>query len=203
MLLRVNLDGTCIEAVPGSDERRAMCTAPATCILGICASDVATSLEPYAPNWPTNVPDVYKPANAGPAVVQVGAGADGLPAADRRPDRAIWSSARKGHHIWIATRMENLRQSGSTTTISSAWRAGPSCLDDGVRLQLRPGRRGFCQLYGLRWLDATGEDHQFLGKPLDVTVTIQFDGRDAETGPASIVIGLDAHLADGTSDCNN
>ncbi len=207
MLLRVNLDGTCIEAVPGGPTSAApMCTAPATCILGICASDVATSLEPYAPNWPTNVPDVCKPANAGPAVVQVGTGqTDYLPRTDGQTVQ-MELGPQGGHHIWIATRMENLRQSGSTTTISSTQPGGTVVPPTTAYVfSFDPGEGGFCQLYGLRYqLDATGEDyHQFLGKPLDVTVTIQDSTGAMGSGTASIVIGSTLICPDGTSDCNN
>jgi hypothetical protein len=206
-LLRVNLDGTCVGSVPGGPPTGApMCAAPMTCIRGACASDVATSLEPYAPDWPTNVPDICKPANAGAAVVQVGTGqTDYLPLTNGQTIQ-MELGPQGGHHIWIATRMENLRQAGSTTTISSTQPGGSvTPPTTSYVFTFDPDEGGFCQLYGLRYqLDATGEDyHLFLGKPLDVTVTIQDSTGAIGSATASIVIGTTLICPDGTSDCNN
>ncbi|MCL2450459.1 MAG: hypothetical protein FWD17_16045, partial [Polyangiaceae bacterium] len=83
-LLRVPLESRCIvypqaprgaSKVPGPLSGPT-CTAPATCIMGICQQpDVPMgALESYAPNWPTNAPDRCKPRGGGPPDLQIGTG---------------------------------------------------------------------------------------------------------------------------------
>jgi hypothetical protein len=96
-----------------------------------------------------------------------------------------------GHHIWVAVRQENLKQSGSTTTITSVQ---PTTNMAGPRLAFvftfQPDQGGFCKLAGLRYqLDIDGADyHQFLGQPLDVTVTIADQAGAMGVGTEHVVI---------------
>jgi hypothetical protein len=183
-LLRIPLEPRCIvypvaprgnSKVPGPLSGPA-CTAPATCIAGTCQSrDVPVSrLEAYAKNWPTNAPDACKPRDGGPAALQVGTGQSYyLPLAK---DQVLQAEAgpQGGHHIWIATRMKNMKQAGTTTKIVGVQP------DTGVKIPpttlvftYAPDEGGYCKLYGIRYqLDNEGIDYkQFLGKPLDVVVT--------------------------------
>jgi hypothetical protein len=183
-LLRVPLEARCIvyptlprgtSKVPGPLSGPT-CTPPGTCIMGTCQlPDVPPSrLEAYAPNWPTNAPDRCKPARGGPPDLQLGTGQSYyLPLAKDQVLQAE-AGAQGGHHIWIATRMKNLKQSGTTTKIVGVQP------DTGVKIPpttlaftYAPDEGGYCKLYGIRYqLDNEGIDYkQFLGKPLDVTVT--------------------------------
>jgi hypothetical protein len=109
-----------------------------------------------------------------------------------------------GHHIWIATRQENLKQAGSTTTITSVQ---PSTGLVGPRtayiFTFQPDEGGFCKLAGLRYqLDQDGTDyHLFLGQPLDVTVTIADSTGATGTGVAHINIAPTILCPSGTSGC--
>jgi hypothetical protein len=184
-LLRVPLEARCIvypvvprgtSKVPGPLSGPT-CTAPFTCIMGACQSSEipAPRLEPYAHNWPTNAPDRCKPRNGGPPDLQVGTGQSYY--VPLQPMQVLQAEAgpQGGHHIWIATRMKNLKQAGTLTKITG--------LQPGTNVPIPPTTLAFtyapdegnyCKLYGIRYqLDNEGIDYkQFLGKPLDVTVTV-------------------------------
>jgi hypothetical protein len=153
------------------------CKAPLTCILGACRSgDVAPqNLETYASNWPTNMPDRCKPARGGAPIVQIGTGqTDYLPLASMQVLQAE-AGPQGGHHIWIATRMKNLKQRLTTTRIEGVQPDTRTTIPPTTFVfTYAPDEGDFCKLYGLRYqLDNGGIDYkQFLGKPLDVVVTV-------------------------------
>jgi hypothetical protein len=192
-LLRIVLQGQCLLALPGGPPGGPTCTAPQTCIGGACQGDAVPpqSLEPDAANWAENAPDVCKPLHAGPPVVQVGVGqTDYLPVTSGQTVQ-MEQGPQGGHHIWVAVRQQNLKQSGSTTTITSVvptiGLAGPKT---SFVFNFDPDEGDFCKLYGLRYqLDVDGTDyHEFLGRPLDVTVTIKDPGGATGTGTAHLNI---------------
>jgi hypothetical protein len=189
-LMRITLQSQCVLALPGGPPAAPTCTTDQTCISGACANDTA-SLEPYSSTWATDAPDICKPANAGPPVVYVGTGQnDYLPLTDGQTVQAELGP-QGGHHIWIATRMHNLRQAGSTTTITAV-QPGTSLTvpPTSFVFTFDPDEGGFCKLYGLRFqLDANGNDYKpLLGKPLDVTVTIK--DRSGTVGSATAHVNL-------------
>ncbi len=184
-LLRVPLESRCIvypptprgqSKVPGPLSGPA-CTAPGTCIMGVCQSpDVpAARLETYAPNWPSNAPDRCKPRNGGPPDLQIGTGQSYyLPLAKSQTLQAE-AGPQGGHHIWIATRMKNLKQAGTTTKIAGVQPdTGTPIPPTTLAFTYSPDEGGYCKLYGIRYqLDNEGIDYkQFLGKPLDIVVTV-------------------------------
>jgi hypothetical protein len=191
MLLRVQLQGDCLLGLPGGPPGAPTCTAPQTCIGGGCKDDHvgAQALEPYAADWATNAPDICKPANAGPPVVQVGTGqTDYQPLTDGQTVQ-MEQGPQGGHHIWIAVRQENLKQTGSTTTITSVQpTTGLKGPETAFVFTFNPDQGGFCKLSGLRYqLDIDGTDyHMFLGQPLDVTVAITDASGATGTGTAHV-----------------
>jgi hypothetical protein len=206
MLLRMMLQGGCLLGLPGGPPGGPMCTAPQTCINRACASDLVApqSLEPYAPGWETNVPDICKPLDAGPPVVQVGTGqTDYLPLVTGQTVQ-MEAGPQGGHHIWIATRQENLKQAGTTTTITSTQ---PGTGIVGPRMSFvfdfEQDQGGFCKLYGLRYqVDVDGADyHQFLGKPLDVTVTLKDTTGTIGVGHATVNIDPTLLCPPGATSC--
>jgi hypothetical protein len=200
-LLRVQLEPRCIvyPATPRGDSKipgplsGPQCVAPATCIAGLCQSRTVPpgALETYAPSWPTNAPDRCKQANAGPPVLQVGTGQSYyLPL---KPLQTLQPEAgpQGGHHIWIATRMKNMKQAGSTTKIvgiqpDTKVAIPPTTL----AFTYAPDEGDFCKLYGIRYqLDNEGIDYkQFLGKPLDVVVTVNDPSGATATETAHVQI---------------
>jgi hypothetical protein len=133
------------------------------------------NLEPYAANWPTNAPDRCKPQHGGAPELFIGTGqTDYLPLAR---DQTLQAEAgpQGGHHVWIATRMKNLKQTLSTTRIEGTEpTTGVTIPPTTFVFTYAPAEGGYCKLYGLRYqLDNGGIDYkQFLGKPLDVKVAV-------------------------------
>ncbi len=176
-LLRILLQGDCLLGLPGGPPGAPMCTLPQTCIGGACQSGAvpAQALEPYVSNWPANAPDICKPIDAGPPIVQVGTGqTDYLPVTSGQTVQ-MEQAARQGYR---RPGLRSARKTGtewSTTTLTSLQ---PSTGVVGPKLAFvftfQQDQGGFCKLAGLRYqLDIDGADyHQFLGQPLDVTVTI-------------------------------
>jgi hypothetical protein len=184
-LLRIPLESRCIvypvtprgaSKVPGPLSGPT-CTAPATCIMGACqSSNVPVGrLESYAKNWPSNAPDRCKPQNGGPPDLQVGTGqAYYLPVTPGQVLQAE-TGPQGGHHVWIATRMKNLKQAGSITKISGLQPGTNTPIPPTtLAFTYAPDEGGYCKLYGIRYqLDNEGIDYkQFLGKPLDISVTV-------------------------------
>jgi len=200
-LLRVPLESRCL-VYPATPRRRGgapgplsgpVCKAPMTCIRGLCQSEVVplASLETYSADWPRNAPDLCKPAHAGPATVQVGTGQTGFTPLAQDQILQAEAGPQGGHHIWIAVRMKNMKQAGSTTQVSAVQPGtGTPIPPSTFAFTFDRDEGGYCKLYGLRYqLDNGGIDYtQFLGKPLDVTTTVLDSVGGTATSTAHIQI---------------
>jgi hypothetical protein len=200
-LLRIPLESRCIvyptvprgaSKIPGPLSGPT-CTAPATCIMGACQSSNVPPpfLETYASNWPTNAPDRCKPRNGGPPDLQVGTGqAYYVPVTPGQVLQAE-TGPQGGHHVWIAARMKNLKQAGSITRISGVQPGTNTPIPPTtLAFTYAPDEGGYCKLYGIRYqLDNEGIDYkQFLGKPLDISVTVTDSGGSKATATSHIQI---------------
>ena len=175
-LLRIVLDPRCVTLDPFAPT----CAAPLTCIAGRCLDGTVSpdQLEPYGDKWPVNAPDVCKPANHGDPHVILGTGqTDFLPITNGQTVQ-LEKGPQGGHHIWIAVRMRNLKQSGSTTTVTA--------IQPGTELTVPPtgviftfdrDEGGYCKQFGITFRLDSPTDlafyKKFLGKPLDVTVEVK------------------------------
>jgi len=183
-LLRVRLEQRCVLA----DSRASgissapRCDAPLTCMGGRCADPTANAadLEPYGPDWPIAGPDICRPANPGPPEVMLGTGQTDYTSLPSGTTLQMELGPQGGHHVWIAARMKNLKQSGSTTTITARQpETGLDAPPTAFVFTFDRDEGGFCKLFGLRFqLDAgavnLGEDYKkWLGKDLDVTVEVR------------------------------
>jgi hypothetical protein len=199
-LLRIPLELPCVVYPPRPNGSKMpgplsgpTCTAPMTCIMGACRSGVVRpdGLEPYAPDWPNNAPDRCKRRNGGSPVLQIGTGqTDYLPLAAGQTLRAE-AGPQGGHHIWIATRMKNLKQRLTTTRIEGFQPETRATIPPSTFVfTYAPDEGDYCKLYGLRYqLDNLGIDYkQFLGKPLDVVVTVVDTAGSTATTTAHIQI---------------
>ena len=204
-LLRVVLEGPCLLGLPGGPPGGPTCFAPTTCIHGDCVDDHVSpdDLEAYATNWPANEPDLCKPPNAGPPIIQVGTGqTDYLPLINGQTIAAE-VGPQGGHHVWIAVRQQNLKMAGSTTTITSVQPdtglVGPKA---SFVFTFNQDEGGFCKLAGLRYqLDIAGADyHLFLGQPLDVTVSVTDVAGATGSGKAHMNIAPALLCPSGASD---
>lgn len=219
-LLRVRLDTRCVY-LPGTNGGPALgvtCAAPLTCIAGGCAPpDVAEAdLEDFVPDWQTAPPpDICRPSKPGPPEVILGTGqTDYAPLTDGQ-ELQLEQGPQGGHHIWMAVRMKNLRQSGSTTTVSSTVVDGPQVLAPlAVVFTFDRDEGNYCKVSGLRYqVDVSGlaadgssipapDYKSFLGKTLTVTAEV-VDSTGARASGSKIVHLKDKILcADGTENCN-
>jgi hypothetical protein len=184
-LLRIPLESRCVvyPTVPRGQSKvpgplsGPTCTAPATCIMGVCQSpDVPSArLESYARNWPTNAPDRCKPRGGGAPDLQLGTGQSYYLPLTAGQTLQAEAGPQGGHHIWIATRMKNMKQAGSTTKITGIQPGtGTTIPPTTLAFTYAPDEGGYCKLFGIRYqLDNEGIDYKpFLGKDLDVVVTI-------------------------------
>jgi len=173
-LLRVRLEASCSSVAPFGAPA---CSAPQTCARDRCVDAFVPpeDLEPWRPAWAVDEPDVCKPAGAGAPEVVVGTGqtdygtlADGETLeAERGPQG--------GHHLWIAVRLRNLKQAGSTVVLTATQPGtGLTVPPTSFVFTLDPDEGGYCKLHGLRYqLDNGGAPiAEFLGKDLDVTVEV-------------------------------
>jgi len=192
LLLRVHVDSRCAVA-PGSSAP--VCDAPETCIGGLCADSAVEPkvLPVYSPSWSTVTNDTCKPAGGGAPTVAVGEGqADYLPTMEL--DLAqVEAGPQGGHHIWVALRMKNLRQSGSITKVSGYF---PD-LDLHVSpfqviFTFDPDEGGYCKLYGLRYqLDQDHDIQDLLGRVLEVTVQVTDKDGDVGVGKRTVTLSKD------------
>jgi hypothetical protein len=209
-LLRVHLDSRCV-VLGNAPPTGVSCAAPLTCIAGSCASpdvDLA-SLEDYEPGWASAPPDICRPAKHGPPEVVIGTGQTAyLPLAEGQ-GLELEKGPQGGHHIWIATRMRNLRQSGSTTAITSRIVDDPMPVPPmAFVFTFERDEGAYCAIWGLRYqVDANAPDlregyKRFLGKRLEVTVEVR-DSTGASARDTRTVQLADKLLCpDGTTACN-
>lgn len=208
-LLRVNLEARCV-SLPGAPGAPA-CSAPQTCVAGRCAASEVTfdQLEDYEPAWASAPPDICRPANRGAPEVILGTGQTDFATLGEGQVLQLEKGPQGGHHIWIAVRMKNLRQSGSTTTISSALEGDPAPVPPMAYVFTFDRDEGaYCKLYGLRYqvdsgaVDLATAYERFLGKRLAVTVEVADTTGARAASTRTIQIADKLLCADGTDACN-
>ena len=213
-LLRMQLESRCMNfSAPGGSPPAPTCAAPQTCSAGRCISDEVAfdQLEDYEPTWATSPPDSCRPAKHGPPELFLGTGqTDFAPVADGQTLQ-LERGPQGGHHVWIATRMKNLRQSGSRTTINAKLVDDPTSPIPAAGYVFTYDRDegNYCKLWGLRFqVDSGATDlgttyKRFLGKKLEVTVEV-IDSTNAKATSTRIIQIADKLLCpDGTTtSCN-
>lgn len=193
-LVHLQLETACITGVPGF--KGPACPPAQSCANARCIDPalLAEDLEAYEPKWASVKSDVCWRPNGGAPIVEAGTGqTDFQPLADGQtlvPERG----PQGGHHLWVAVRMKNLRQSGTTVTLTgeqpgTGLKVPPTSFVFGFE----PATEGFCKLYGLRFqLDNSSVPlERFLGKPLELHVAL----RDANgvTGEAGVRVQVAAN----------
>jgi hypothetical protein len=219
-LLRLRLDARCVvlPGVNGSPAIGLTCAAPTTCATGSCIPiEVGEGdLEEWAADWQNAPPpDICRPAKPGPPEVILGTGqTDYAPLTDGQTLQ-LEQGPQGGHHVWMALRMKNLRQAGSTTTVTSTVVDGPLVLEPlAVVFAFDRDEGGYCKLYGLRYqVDVSGlssdgqsipapDYRSFLGKTMTVTAEV-VDSTGARASASKTIHLADKILcADGTEACN-
>lgn len=187
LLLRLRLEAECM-APPGGD----LCAAPQTCVAGACGDPYLDPrrLEPYTPTWPEDEPDICKPAGAGDAIVVVGKGQGDYLPLDDLEEVQVEAGPQGGHHIWVAIRVKNVRQSGSITEIAG-WvpEIEHTLRPFRVIFTFDPDEGGFCKLAGLRFqVDEAIDIHELLGKIMEVKVTVTDPDGQIGTGKRKVTL---------------
>lgn len=213
-LLRMQLEARCVTfGSPGSGPSAPTCDAPQTCAAGRCISEEVSfdQLEDYEPSWATSPPDFCRPAKHGAPELFLGTGqTDFAPLADGQTLQ-LERGPQGGHHIWIATRMKNLRQSGSRTTINAKIVADPTSpiAPAGYVFTYDRDEGNYCKLWGLRFqldsgaVDLGADYKRFLGKKVEVTVEVIDSTNAKATSTKTIQIADKLLCPDGTTtSCN-
>jgi len=213
-LLRVQLETRCVTfSAPGGGPSAPTCAAPQTCAAGRCVSEevAADQLEDYETTWASSPPDACRPAQHGAPELFLGTGqTDFAPLADGQT-LTLEKGPQGGHHIWIATRMKNLRQSGSRTTLNAKLVGDPTSpiLPAGYVFTYDRDEGSYCKLWGLRFqldsgaTDLGGDYKRFLGKKLEVTVEVIDSTNAKATATKTIQIADKLLCPDGTTtSCN-
>ena len=208
-LLRIVLDQQCVN-IPGS-VKSITCAAPTTCSNGGCiASGVSPDqLEDYEAGWAAAPPDICRPAHHGAPELMMGTGmTDYAPLVDGQVLQ-LEQGPQGGHHIWLATRMKNLRRSGSTTFLSAKLLGdpNPNVTPAAYVFTFDPDEGSYCKLWGLRFqLDADATDFandykRFLGKDVEVTITVTDSTKASASATRRVHIADKLLCADGTDGC--
>ena len=214
-LLRVQLETRCVMlAAPGSMIAPApTCIAPQTCSAGACTSEEVSfdQLEDYEPTWASSPPDICRPANHGAPEVILGTGQTDFTTLADGQTLMMEQGPQGGHHIWMAVRMRNLRQSGSPTTLTAKLVDDPTSpiAPAAYVFTFDRDEGNYCKLFGLRFqLDSGASDlgadyKRFLGKQLAVTVQVTDTTKATATATRTIQIADKLLCSDGTTtSCN-
>lgn len=189
LLLRVDLSSACAGSMAPS------CGSVNTCSDGFCVVSYVSPalLEAYRADWAKGKADVCKPGD-GPPALFVGKGqADYLPTNDYEVAQ-IEAGPQGGHHIWVALRMKNLRQSGSITKLTgNVKELNLDISPFTVIFTFDPDEGGYCKLYGLRFQvdDAVPVD-QVLGKTL--LIKAEVTDKDGDVGTAERWVTLSSNV---------
>jgi len=214
-LLRMQLETRCVTfTAPGSTLAPApTCDAPQTCAFGRCVTEEVSfdQLEDYETGWATSPPDICRPANHGPPEVIIGTGqTDFAPLADGQT-LMLEQGPQGGHHLWIAVRMRNLRQSGSPTTLTAKLVDDPTSpiAPAAYVFTFDRDEGNYCKLFGLRFQLDSGATNlaadykRFLGKKVAVTVEVTDTTKATASATKTILIADKLLCSDGTTTtCN-
>ena len=208
-LLRLRLDARCLTGLGGGGLGAPTCEAPTTCISGTCRDQASDVLEDYVPNWALDAPDICRPVGHGDPEVIVGTGqTDYLPVANGQTIQAELGP-QGGHHVWIAVRMRNLKQSGSTITITAVQPSSGSVVPPTAFVfTFDRDEGGYCKLSGLRFqldngaTDLRNDYKKFLGAPLDITVEVADPAGSRAKATAHVNIASTLLCPNGTTSCN-
>jgi hypothetical protein len=212
-LLRVQLESRCLQLPPagGAPAAGVSCAAPLTCVAGACAPREVEegALEDYEPGWAAAPPDICRPAQHGPPQVIIGTGQTAYADLGEGQLLQLEKGPQGGHHLWIAARMKNLRQSGSTTAITSRLLDDPEAVPPVAFVFTYERDEGaYCAVWGLRYqIDAGAADlrqayRRFLGKKLEVTVEVRDTTGASARDTRTVQIADKLLCPDGTDACN-
>lgn len=208
-LLRIQLDPRCMTA--GGLGTAPTCASDQTCVAGACAPNLMSfeQLEDYDPGWAAAPPDICRPARHGAPEVVAGTGQTDYAVLSDGQTLSLEKGPQGGHHIWIALRMKNLRQTGSRTFITSKLVDDSSAAPApaGYVFTFERDEGAYCKLWGLRYQLDSGasnlaEDYKrFLGRQLAVTVEVADSTGAKASSTRTVQIAQQILCPDGTTGC--
>lgn len=184
-LVRLRLEAPClVGGFPGA--LGPVCSPPQTCREARCVdSTIAEAdLEDYTEGWSADGPDRCGNDTDPPEVI-MGTGQTDYATLEDGATLQAEAGPQGGHHLWIALRMKNLKQAGSTTTLTATQPGGDvKAPVTSFIFSFSADEGGYCKLFGLRYQLDSAETPiaRFLGKELDVTVEVRDPrGRSAKS----------------------
>jgi len=176
LLLPVSLDEACSAAT---------CEPNATCVEGACVNPfiAPSALADYDPRWIASAPDACKtPASGAPAVV-IGKGESAFAPLEDSEVVSIEAGPQGGHHVWLALRVNGLRQMGSRLKVGGtfpdlAYELPPFT----SRITLRKAGGDHCEIHGVRFqVDQGIAVEAVRGQTLDIKVVLEDPNGDVAT----------------------
>ena len=183
LLLLVSLDKACSAAT---------CEPGATCVKGACVNPflAPSALADHDPRWIASAPDACKTPSSGAPAVVIGHGEDAFAALDESEVVSIEAGPQGGHHVWLALRVNGLRQMGSHLTVRGHF---PELAHDlppftsGVTLRRAGDDR--CEIYGVRFQVDQGLSVEAVrGRTLDIEVALEDPNGDVATAMKRVAI---------------
>lgn len=173
------------------------CAAPTTCIGGACRSAELGPLPDYRTDWAKNPPSA---CGTGTPEIEIAQGETKLEPLADGATIALERGPQCGHHLWLAVRMKNLAQSGTTTVLSATQPGGGVTVPaTGFPYAYAGADGGACEIAGLRFqVDASGaQAAAFLGKPLDLTIEATDKAGRKATAVRHVVVANEVKITPG------
>lgn len=192
LLLRTHLEWECVPGFKlGGEHLAPTCPEPETCVAAECEDPYVQpdSLEAYSATWMAEFSDACRPLEAGPPELTIGEGLDTFSALTPGGDVPMHLGNQGGYHVWLALRMRNLHQVGSTTTLTVALPStGEELCSVTLPRDFSPATNGACDLVGIQCIvlyDATGlqdikgQTMRLSAKVVDITGDVCFAEQEA------------------------
>jgi hypothetical protein len=183
LLLPVSLDEACSAAA---------CASNATCVAGACVDPFITpsALADYDPRWLASAPDACKTPSSGDPVVVLGQGESAFAQLEDGAVVSLEAGPQGGHHVWLALRVNGLRQMGSRLTVGGRFPdLAFELLPSTSQLTLRKAGENRCEIHGVRFQVDRGLPVEAVrGRALDIEIIMEDPNGDVATAKKRIFI---------------
>lgn len=183
LLLPVSLDEACSAAT---------CAANATCVQGACVDPFVapSALADHDPTWIASAPDACKTPFSGEPAVVLGQGESAFAPLEESEVVPIEAGPQGGHHVWLALRVNGLRQMGSRLTVGGYF---PDLAFEVLpfisQVTLRKAGEDQCEIYGVRFQVDQGIPVETIrGRALDIDIVLEDPNGDVATAMKRVVI---------------
>lgn len=168
LLLLASLDEACAGA---------LCGPSTTCVEGACRDPflAPSAVADYDPTWIASAPDACKTSSSGPPEVVIGQGESAFAPLSDGEVVPIEAGPQGGHHVWLALRVNGLRQMGSLLTLKGRFpelaREVPLFTS---RVTLRKAGNDQCEIFGVRFqVDQGISVDAVRGRAIDIDVMLE------------------------------